>query len=74
MYVCVCVCLNAVFAGYALAVAPVLWNSLSPKEKENVEAWLGNSINEKKCAPSHCRRASCAYHLLGSAVIQYAQY
>jgi hypothetical protein len=35
--------------GYSLAVAPVLWDSLSPKEKENVENWLGNSINEKKC-------------------------
>ncbi len=34
--------------GYALAVAPVLWNSLSDKEKGNVETWLGNSINEKK--------------------------
>ncbi|KAH8887489.1 hypothetical protein GQ53DRAFT_296988 [Thozetella sp. PMI_491] len=34
-------------AGFALAVAPALWNGLSEKERENVEAWLGNSINEK---------------------------
>ncbi|KAJ6438285.1 hypothetical protein O9K51_08877 [Purpureocillium lavendulum] len=33
--------------GYTLAVAPVFWESLSAKERENVEAWLGNSINEK---------------------------
>ncbi|KAL6849296.1 hypothetical protein ACO1O0_008832 [Amphichorda felina] len=33
--------------GYALADAPVIWNSLTPKERENVEQWLGNSINEK---------------------------
>lgn len=33
--------------GFALAVAPVLWTSLSDKEKGNVENWLGNSINEK---------------------------
>ena len=34
--------------GFALAEAPALWESLSQKERENVEAWLGNSINEKK--------------------------
>ncbi|UNI18637.1 hypothetical protein JDV02_004892 [Purpureocillium takamizusanense] len=34
--------------GYTLAVAPVFWESLSPKERANVETWLGNSINEKK--------------------------
>ncbi|KAI1184628.1 hypothetical protein F5B17DRAFT_71357 [Nemania serpens] len=33
--------------GYALAVAPVIWQSLNEKERTNVEAWLGNSINEK---------------------------
>ncbi|KAK3325615.1 hypothetical protein B0H66DRAFT_130852 [Apodospora peruviana] len=33
--------------GYALAVAPVIWDSLTQRERENVEAWLGNSINEK---------------------------
>ncbi|KAK7954487.1 hypothetical protein PG988_015181 [Apiospora saccharicola] len=33
--------------GYALAVAPVFWQSLNEKERGNVEAWLGNSINEK---------------------------
>ncbi|RYP49402.1 hypothetical protein DL768_004908 [Monosporascus sp. mg162] len=30
-----------------LAVAPVIWESLNEKERENVENWLGNSINEK---------------------------
>jgi hypothetical protein len=34
--------------GFALAVAPVFWQSFSEKERGNVEAWLGNSINEKK--------------------------
>ncbi|KAK3378159.1 hypothetical protein B0H63DRAFT_238468 [Podospora didyma] len=33
--------------GYALAVAPVIWDSLTARERENVENWLGNSINEK---------------------------
>ncbi|KAI2621653.1 hypothetical protein GGR54DRAFT_638988 [Hypoxylon sp. NC1633] len=33
--------------GYALAVAPVIWESLNEQERENVENWLGNSINEK---------------------------
>lgn len=33
--------------GFTLAVAPVFWHSLTEKEKENVERWLGNSINEK---------------------------
>ncbi|KKP06667.1 hypothetical protein THAR02_01264 [Trichoderma harzianum] len=33
--------------GFALAVAPELWNGLSAKERVNVENWLGNSINEK---------------------------
>ena len=33
--------------GFMLAVAPVFWDSLSAKERENVEVWLGNSINEK---------------------------
>lgn len=36
--------------GWALAVVPEFWNSLSDKEKSNVETWLGNSINEKKSA------------------------
>jgi hypothetical protein len=34
--------------GFCLAVAPVFWESLSEKEKTNVEKWLGNSINAKK--------------------------
>ncbi|KAL1881939.1 hypothetical protein Daus18300_000993 [Diaporthe australafricana] len=33
--------------GFALAVAPEIWGSMSSKEKANVENWLGNSINEK---------------------------
>ncbi|KUJ20086.1 uncharacterized protein LY89DRAFT_470451 [Mollisia scopiformis] len=33
--------------GFTLAVAPVFWDSLSEKERPNVERWLGNSINEK---------------------------
>ncbi|CAK7202119.1 hypothetical protein SEUCBS139899_004839 [Sporothrix eucalyptigena] len=33
--------------GYALAVAPVFWDSFSARERANMEAWLGNSINEK---------------------------
>ncbi|KAI1501121.1 hypothetical protein F5X99DRAFT_383959 [Biscogniauxia marginata] len=33
--------------GYALAVAPTIWQSLNEKERVNVEKWLGNSINEK---------------------------
>ncbi|KAJ9131088.1 DUF2264 domain protein [Pleurostoma richardsiae] len=33
--------------GFALAVAPVFWDSMSGRERANVEAWLGNSINEK---------------------------
>lgn len=33
--------------GFALTVAPVFWQSMSDKERGNVEAWLGNSINEK---------------------------
>ncbi|KAL3426977.1 hypothetical protein PVAG01_00486 [Phlyctema vagabunda] len=33
--------------GFTLAVAPVFWQSLSDKEKSNVESWLGNSINSK---------------------------
>ncbi|KAJ2904015.1 uncharacterized protein MKZ38_008947 [Zalerion maritima] len=33
--------------GYALAVAPEIWNGLSEKQRGNVEMWLGNSINEK---------------------------
>lgn len=35
--------------GFTLAVAPVFWQSLSKQERTNVEAWLGNSINAKKC-------------------------
>ncbi|KAJ0334499.1 hypothetical protein COL5a_000557 [Colletotrichum fioriniae] len=34
--------------GFTLAVAPTIWESLSEKERVNVENWLGNSINEKK--------------------------
>ncbi|KAJ0299363.1 uncharacterized protein N0V96_003532 [Colletotrichum fioriniae] len=33
--------------GFTLAVAPTIWESLSEKERVNVENWLGNSINEK---------------------------
>ncbi|ETS77150.1 hypothetical protein PFICI_11024 [Pestalotiopsis fici W106-1] len=33
--------------GFALAVAPVFWESMNERERGNVEAWLGNSINEK---------------------------
>lgn len=33
--------------GFTLAVAPVFWESLNEKERSNVEAWLGNSINSK---------------------------
>lgn len=33
--------------GFALAVAPDIWGSMSAQEKHNVENWLGNSINEK---------------------------
>uniref|UniRef100_A0A8H7N3S4 DUF2264 domain-containing protein n=1 Tax=Bionectria ochroleuca TaxID=29856 RepID=A0A8H7N3S4_BIOOC len=33
--------------GFALAETNVIWDKLSQKERENVEAWLGNSINEK---------------------------
>ncbi|KAL2163147.1 hypothetical protein VTH06DRAFT_6983 [Thermothelomyces fergusii] len=33
--------------GFALAVAPQIWQALSVRERANVEAWLGNSINEK---------------------------
>ncbi|KPM41256.1 hypothetical protein AK830_g5274 [Neonectria ditissima] len=33
--------------GFALAVIPNIWNHFSEKERTNVEAWLGNSINEK---------------------------
>lgn len=40
--------LTVVVIGFALAVAPEIWNSLSAKERQNVESWLGNSINEKK--------------------------
>ncbi|KAK0383460.1 hypothetical protein NLU13_9371 [Sarocladium strictum] len=33
--------------GWALAVAPTIWDNLSETERRNVEAWLGNSVNEK---------------------------
>ncbi|AEO62828.1 uncharacterized protein THITE_2107505 [Thermothielavioides terrestris NRRL 8126] len=33
--------------GYALAAAPQIWAGLSERERRNVEAWLGNSVNEK---------------------------
>ena len=39
---------DVVMIGFGLAVAPVIWDSLSSKERENVENWLGNSINEKE--------------------------
>jgi hypothetical protein len=31
--------------GFTLAAAPVFWELLYEKERANVEAWLGNSIN-----------------------------
>ncbi|GAM42078.1 hypothetical protein TCE0_043r15725 [Talaromyces pinophilus] len=34
--------------GVAFAIAPQFWQSLSEKEKGNVEQWLGNSINTKE--------------------------
>lgn len=34
--------------GFALAVVPEIWDSMSANERTNVENWLGNSINEKK--------------------------
>ena len=34
--------------GFALAVAPQIWDGLDEKARENLVAWLGNSINEKK--------------------------
>lgn len=34
--------------GWALAVVPQIWESCSTQERENIENWLGNSINEKK--------------------------
>ncbi|KAH7165816.1 hypothetical protein EDB81DRAFT_680035 [Dactylonectria macrodidyma] len=33
--------------GFAFAVIPDIWNNFSAKERDNVETWLGNSINEK---------------------------
>ncbi|KAH7008492.1 hypothetical protein EDB80DRAFT_716674 [Ilyonectria destructans] len=33
--------------GVAFAVVPDIWSNFSEKERENVETWLGNSINEK---------------------------
>jgi hypothetical protein len=38
--------------GVTLAIAPVFWESLSSRGKENLERWLGNSINEKEYVPS----------------------
>lgn len=34
--------------GFALAVAPDFWRGLGEKGRGDLEAWLGNSINEKK--------------------------
>lgn len=36
--------------GFTLAVAPVFWESFGEKDRTNLENWLGNSINSKKCA------------------------
>lgn len=54
-YVLECVgfrhCADLVVAGFALAEANIyiyIWDNLPQKERENVEVWLGNSINEKK--------------------------
>ncbi|GAO18332.1 uncharacterized protein UV8b_06751 [Ustilaginoidea virens] len=33
--------------GFALAVIPNIWDKFSSRERSNIEAWLGNSINEK---------------------------
>ncbi|KAM3073396.1 hypothetical protein ACMFMG_004704 [Clarireedia jacksonii] len=33
--------------GFTLAVAPQFWASMTEKERGNLEAWLGNSINSK---------------------------
>ncbi|KAK4156488.1 hypothetical protein C8A00DRAFT_41062 [Chaetomidium leptoderma] len=33
--------------GFALAVAPEIWEGLSARERGNVERWLGESVNEK---------------------------
>ncbi|KAH7152070.1 hypothetical protein B0J13DRAFT_547547 [Dactylonectria estremocensis] len=33
--------------GFAFAVVPDIWSNFSAKERDNVETWLGNSINEK---------------------------
>jgi hypothetical protein len=51
--------------GFALAVVDGLWDGLSEKEKGNVESWLGNSINEKKCAPPNSS-PSCFFTTLVS--------
>ncbi|KAK1760716.1 hypothetical protein QBC47DRAFT_419362 [Echria macrotheca] len=35
--------------GFALAVAPdTFWGAMSERERKNLEAWLGNSINERE--------------------------
>jgi hypothetical protein len=36
------------FVGFALAVAPTIWEGFSETDRANVESWLGNSINQKK--------------------------
>ncbi|KAI8668382.1 hypothetical protein NCS55_00863600 [Fusarium keratoplasticum] len=33
--------------GFTLAVTPGIWDKFSEGERRNIEAWLGNSINEK---------------------------
>ncbi|KAK3997465.1 hypothetical protein QBC44DRAFT_279499 [Cladorrhinum sp. PSN332] len=33
--------------GFALAVAPEIWEGLGDKGRRNMEEWLGNSVNEK---------------------------
>ncbi|KAG8422993.1 hypothetical protein J3459_009912 [Metarhizium acridum] len=33
--------------GFALAVIPGIWDKFNTREQSNIEAWLGNSINEK---------------------------
>lgn len=47
--------------GFALAEAPQIWNGLSDQERENVENWLGNSINEKKYVPESLSRVNSKY-------------
>jgi hypothetical protein len=60
--------------GFMLAVAPVFWESLSERERGNVETWLGNSINSKKyvlCISAYGPRSTDAFYANG---LQHAKY